>query len=77
MIQGSSGQYKNVFDCAKQIMKQEGAGALMRGWQPRVIWIGVGGSVFFTVLEQAKKLYAPKPAVKPCCAGKKNGKDKK
>ncbi len=76
MIQGSTGQYKNVFDCAAKIMKEEGAGALMRGWQPRVIWIGVGGSVFFTVLEQAKKLYAPKP--KPCCAGKKtNGKKEK
>ena len=33
-----------------------------RGWEPRVIWIGVGGSVFFTVLEASKKLYAPKPA---------------
>ena len=77
MIQGSSGQYKNVFDAASQIMKQEGAGALMRGWQPRVIWIGVGGSVFFTVLEQAKKLYAPKPPVKACCAGKKGKAEKK
>ena len=70
MIQGSSGQYKNVFDCASQILKQEGVGALLRGWQPRVIWIGVGGSVFFTVLEASKKLYAPKAVEKPCCAGK-------
>ena len=75
MIQGGTGQYKNVFDCASQIIRQEGAGALLRGWQPRVIWIGVGGSVFFTVLEQAKKLYAPKP-VAACCAGKKKS-DKK
>ena len=33
-----------------------------RGWEPRVIWIGVGGSVFFTVLEASKRAYAPKPA---------------
>lgn len=71
MIQGTQGQYKNVFDCAAKIVTQEGAGALLKGWQPRVIWIGVGGSVFFTVLEAAKKFYAPKPVVKPCCAGKK------
>ena len=70
MIQGSARQYKNVFDCATQIVRQEGGGALMRGWQPRVIWIGVGGSVFFTVLEQAKLALAPKQP-KPCCAGKK------
>lgn len=75
MIQGSSGVYKNVFDCAQKIVAQEGAGALMRGWQPRVMWIGIGGSVFFTVLEASKKFYAPKPAAKPCCAGK--GKDKR
>jgi solute carrier family 25 S-adenosylmethionine transporter 26 len=58
-------------------MAQEGAGALMRGWQPRVIWIGVGGSVFFTVLEASKKLYAPNTVAKPCCAGKKSDKKKK
>jgi hypothetical protein len=26
-----------------------------------VLWIGIGGSVFFTALELSKKLYAPKP----------------
>lgn len=60
MVQGSSGQYKNVFDCAAKIVAQEGPSALLRGWQPRVLWIGVGGSVFFTVLEASKKFYAPK-----------------
>lgn len=68
MIQGTSGQYKNVFDCARKIASQEGAGALMRGWQPRVVWIGVGGSIFFTVLEAAKKAYAPRPPPKTCCS---------
>jgi solute carrier family 25 S-adenosylmethionine transporter 26 len=41
------------------------------GWEPRVIWIGIGGSIFFTALEASKRFYAPKPVVKPCCAGKK------
>ena len=127
-----AGQYKNVFDCASQIMREEGASAMLRcappcaaplqhtaaaaclragwgraahacsacsalcpsvpalplagpspspcppccgrrcrGWQPRVMWIGIGGSVFFTVLEAAKRFYAPKPQPKPCCADKK------
>ena len=61
MIQGQNGKYKNVFDCASKIVQEEGPAALFRGWQPRVIWIGIGGSVFFTVLEASKKLYAPKP----------------
>lgn len=41
------------------------------------MWIGIGGSVFFTVLEASKRFYAPKPAQppKPCCEGKgKKGK---
>ena len=31
----------------------------IQGWQPRVTWIALGGCVFFTALEEAKKLYAP------------------
>ena len=31
----------------------------VQGWQPRVTWIALGGCVFFTALEEAKKLYAP------------------
>lgn len=36
---------------------------IVQGWQPRVIWIGLGGCVFFTALEEAKKLYLPKEAL--------------
>jgi solute carrier family 25 S-adenosylmethionine transporter 26 len=73
MTQGGAAgaqQYRGALDCARKVVAAEGAGALMRGWQPRVLWIGVGGSVFFAVLEQAKKLYNPPPP-RPCCAGKK------
>jgi solute carrier family 25 S-adenosylmethionine transporter 26 len=60
MTQGTSQRYKNVVDCFSKIIKEEGASTLLQGWQPRVIWIGLGGMVFFTALEEAKKLYAPK-----------------
>ncbi|KAL4451237.1 hypothetical protein ABPG77_009309 [Micractinium sp. CCAP 211/92] len=74
MLDGAKGQYKGVLDCATKIIREEGTAAMFRGWEPRVMWIGIGGSVFFTVLEQAKRFYAPKPpAKKPCCAGKKEG----
>ena len=33
----------------------------LQGWEPRVLWIGIGGCVFFTALEEAKKLYLPRP----------------
>ncbi|CAK0762369.1 hypothetical protein CVIRNUC_002950 [Coccomyxa viridis] len=61
MTQGERGQYKGVVDCARQIYREEGSAAFLRGWEPRVLWIAVGGCVFFTALEAAKKFYAPKP----------------
>lgn len=59
MTQGASGRYKNLFDATVQIARTEGMGAFMSGWQPRLIWISLGGFVFFPVLEAAKKFYAP------------------
>ncbi|KAL3152426.1 hypothetical protein ABBQ32_001477 [Trebouxia sp. C0010 RCD-2024] len=61
MTQGSKRTYTNVFDCASKIAQQEGYATFLQGWQPRVVWIGLGGCVFFTALEEAKKFYAPKP----------------
>lgn len=60
MTQGASGRYKNLFDATVTIARTEGMGAFMSGWQPRLIWISLGGFVFFPVLEAAKKFYAPK-----------------
>ena len=37
--------------------------SVLQGWQPRVIWIGLGGCVFFTALEKAKVLYLPEAAL--------------
>jgi solute carrier family 25 S-adenosylmethionine transporter 26 len=65
MTQGASGRYKNLVDATIQIARQEGMGAFMSGWQPRLMWISLGGFVFFPVLEAAKKFYAPKMEVEP------------
>ncbi|KAJ6399140.1 hypothetical protein OIU77_019816 [Salix suchowensis] len=54
MVQGSANQYKGIFDCARTIAKEEGTHALLKGVGPRVLWIGVGGAIFFGVLEKTK-----------------------
>eukprot|EP01023_Acetabularia_acetabulum_P017756 TRINITY_DN18907_c0_g1_i11.p2 TRINITY_DN18907_c0_g1~~TRINITY_DN18907_c0_g1_i11.p2 ORF type:complete len:309 (+),score=70.43 TRINITY_DN18907_c0_g1_i11:246-1172(+) len=59
MTQGSSGVYKNVFDATVKIAQEEGLSAFLKGWEPRVTWIAIGGCVFFTALEQAKKVFVP------------------
>ena len=57
MTQGSTGMYKNVFDCGIKLVREEGYAALFKGVQPRVLWISIGGSVFFTALEKSKEVY--------------------
>jgi len=56
MVQGTSKQYKGVFDCVQKIVREEGASTLTKGIGPRVLWIGIGGSIFFGVLERTKKI---------------------
>ena len=58
MTQGSSGRYSSLLDATLTIARTEGMGAFMRGWQPRLIWISLGGFVFFPVLEASKKVGA-------------------
>ncbi|KAJ6998241.1 S-adenosylmethionine carrier 1, chloroplastic/mitochondrial isoform X1 [Populus alba] len=58
MVQGSANQYKGIFDCARTIAKEEGTRALLKGLGPRVLWIGVGGAIFFGVLEKTKQILA-------------------
>ncbi|XP_064983192.1 S-adenosylmethionine carrier 1, chloroplastic/mitochondrial-like isoform X2 [Musa acuminata AAA Group] len=54
MVQGSANQYKGVISCAQTILKEEGPAAFFKGIGPRVLWIGIGGSIFFGVLERSK-----------------------
>lgn len=60
MVQGTSNQYKGVFDCVQKIVQEEGSSALTKGIGPRVLWIGIGGSIFFGVLERTKKILLDK-----------------
>ncbi|KAM5577542.1 S-adenosylmethionine carrier 1, chloroplastic/mitochondrial-like [Rosa sericea] len=58
MVQGSANQYKGIVDCVQTIVREEGPPALLKGIGPRVLWIGIGGSIFFGVLERTKRLLA-------------------
>ncbi|EOX92317.1 hypothetical protein QUC31_003575 [Theobroma cacao] len=58
MVQGSGNQYKGIFDCVQTIVREEGPPALLKGIGPRVLWIGIGGSIFFGVLESTKRFLA-------------------
>ncbi|CAL1409078.1 unnamed protein product [Linum trigynum] len=58
MIQGSANQYKGVVDCVQTVIREEGPAALLKGIGPRVMWIGIGGSIFFGVLESTKRMLA-------------------
>ncbi|XAR73264.1 hypothetical protein NMG60_11007175 [Bertholletia excelsa] len=58
MIQGSANQYKGIFDSVQTIVREEGPTALLKGIGPRVLWIGIGGSIFFGVLESMKRFLA-------------------
>lgn len=59
MTQGTSGRYASLLDATLTIARTEGLGAFMSGWQPRLLWISLGGFVFFPALEAAKQLYSP------------------
>lgn len=63
MSQGTTKAYANVFDCAAKIWQQEGPKALLRGWEPRVTWIALGGCIFFGSLEACKKALVPPEAL--------------
>ena len=62
---GANAEYKNVIDCAVRIWKEEGGKAFLKGWEPRVTWIAIGGFIFFSALEQSKKFFAPEGWVEP------------
>ncbi|XP_068652154.1 S-adenosylmethionine carrier 1, chloroplastic/mitochondrial [Aristolochia californica] len=55
MTQGPANQYKGIFDCVQNVVREEGPTALLKGIGPRVLWIGIGGSIFFGVLERTKQ----------------------
>ncbi|KAJ7969767.1 S-adenosylmethionine carrier 1, chloroplastic/mitochondrial [Quillaja saponaria] len=58
MVQGSADQYKGICDCVRTIINEEGSHALLKGIGPRVLSIGIGGAIFFGVLERTKLILA-------------------
>ncbi|KAJ0988046.1 hypothetical protein J5N97_006402 [Dioscorea zingiberensis] len=62
MVQGSKNQYNGLIDCVQTIVREEGPAALLKGIGPRVLWIGIGGSIFFGVLERTKLLLSERSA---------------
>jgi solute carrier family 25 S-adenosylmethionine transporter 26 len=55
MTQGANRTYANVGDCAVKIWQEEGWRTFFKGWEPRVLWISIGGCVFFSALEVSKQ----------------------
>lgn len=51
---GAGGKYNGLVDTGKRILNEEGAAKLFSGIQPRVMWIGIGGFVFFGAYESCK-----------------------
>jgi len=48
--------YMGTADVFRRILSEEGARAFMSGVGPRVMWITIGGSVFFGAYEKSKKI---------------------
>jgi len=50
-ISESKGRGPSLFKAIRQIHSEEGAAGLFRGVGPRVMWISIGGAVFFGAYE--------------------------
>lgn len=48
--------YTGIIQSFTKITNEEGVSALFRGIEPRVMWIGIGGFVFFGAYEEARKV---------------------
>lgn len=46
----------SAIDGLKQLYKEGGLRTLFAGVQPRVMWIGIGGFIFFGAFEKSKTL---------------------
>lgn len=51
--------YKNVGDVFRRTLQEEGYAAFFNGVQPRVMWITIGGFVFFGAYEGFKTVVTP------------------
>lgn len=49
-------RYRGVLDVVHRVCAEEGPGRLFAGVAPRVMWISLGGFVFFGSCEKCKKV---------------------
>eukprot|EP00735_Rhodelphis_limneticus_P001373 TRINITY_DN11977_c0_g1::TRINITY_DN11977_c0_g1_i1::g.16926::m.16926 TRINITY_DN11977_c0_g1::TRINITY_DN11977_c0_g1_i1::g.16926 ORF type:complete len:321 (-),score=0.70,sp/Q94AG6/SAMC1_ARATH/41.40/3e-70,Mito_carr/PF00153.22/1.1e-14,Mito_carr/PF00153.22/1.1e-16,Mito_carr/PF00153.22/4e-29 TRINITY_DN11977_c0_g1_i1:464-1426(-) len=59
MTQHQGRQYSGIRDCFRRIIQDEGFLKLYSGIGPRVLWISLGGAIFFGAYEQTKRLCMP------------------
>lgn len=52
-------KYKGIIHGIRTIAAEEGPKALMSGIVPRVLWISLGGAIFFGAYETSKKAFMP------------------
>ncbi|XP_072998648.1 S-adenosylmethionine carrier 1, chloroplastic/mitochondrial isoform X1 [Typha latifolia] len=64
MVQGPANQYNGLLHCFQTIVREEGPAVFLKGLGPRVLWIGIGGSIFFGVLERTKLLISQQHSCK-------------
>lgn len=53
---GQGRAYKGVVDTARRVYTEEGVAKLFSGIGPRVMWISIGGFIFFGVYEDCRLL---------------------
>ncbi len=55
--------YAGIADAFTRICAEEGPATLLSGMGPRVMWIGIGGFVFFGVYEDCRRLLTTRVGV--------------
>lgn len=55
--------YTGIADTFRRICAEEGPATLMSGVGPRVMWIGIGGFIFFGVYEDCRRVLTTKVGV--------------
>lgn len=58
-VDKSGKAYTSATDVLQRTISQEGAAALFSGVQPRVMWISIGGFVFFGAYEGFRRVVTP------------------
>ena len=52
-------KYSGMLSTFQRVLAEEGLSALFSGVAPRVMWIGIGGFVFFGAYEKSKLFITP------------------